>query len=61
MRRQAPAAFLQRPHLQAQAQAAAEFAGSAGVRQQVALLDDDRALLLDALDRRVAHVALAHA
>src|SRR5207245_709104 len=39
---------------------AAIFAGATGVPPQRAALDQDRALELDAFDRAVAHVALAH-
>src|SRR5262249_28463820 len=43
-----------------EAEPAAIFAGAAGIAPQRTALDQDRALELDAFDRAVAHVALAH-
>ena len=60
MRRQTPTALFERSHLKADAKAAAEFARAAGVGLQAAFFDDHWAFLLNAFDRRIAHVALAH-
>src|SRR5690242_4084224 len=54
-----PLALDQVAHLHVDAEAAAEFAGAAGVRAQAPRLDQHRAFQFDALDRAVAHVALA--
>src|SRR6516165_477976 len=63
----APAHMLEIPfsldqvaHVHVDAQPAAIFSGTAGIRAQRAGLDQDRAFELDAFDRTVAHVALAH-
>src|SRR5262249_10957805 len=45
---------------QGEPEPAAMLAGAAGILAQRAALDQHRALELDALDRAVAHVALAH-
>src|SRR4029453_19647633 len=47
-------------HAHVDAEAAAILAGPTGIGAQCARLDQDRAFELDAFDRAVAHVALAH-
>src|SRR5262249_51963244 len=55
-----PFPFDQVAHAHVDAQTAAIFSRPAGVRPQSPALDQDRAFELDAFDRAVAHVALAH-
>src|SRR5262249_36744586 len=55
-----PFPFDQGSHPHGDAEAAAIFSRAAGIRAQRAALDQDRAFELDAFDRTVAHVALAH-
>src|SRR5712672_2889442 len=55
-----PFALDQVAHPHVDAEPAAEFSGAAGTRPQAPPLDQHRAFELDALDRAVAHVALAH-
>src|SRR5207245_788249 len=55
-----PAPVDQIAHMHVDAEPAAIFAGAAGIAPQRAALDQDRALELDAFDRAVAHVSLAH-
>src|SRR3984957_14141284 len=54
-----PAALDQVAHAQIDAEAAAELSGAARIPAQHALLDQHRRLQFDALERAVAHVALA--
>ena len=55
-----PAALDQVAHLHVEPEPAAMPAGAAGILAQAAALDQHRAFELDAFDRAVAHVALAH-
>src|SRR6516165_4091960 len=55
-----PFPFDQVAHAHIDAEAAAIFPRTAGIRAQRAALDQNRAFELDAFDRTVAHVALAH-
>src|SRR5262249_22159456 len=55
-----PLALDQVAHAHVEPEPAAQLAGAAGVRPQPAAPHQHRALELDALDRAVAYVALAH-
>src|ERR1700688_1615014 len=55
-----PFALDQVAHMDVDAEAAAMPAGAAGVRAQRAALHHHRTFELDAFDRAVAHIALAH-
>src|SRR4029077_21290785 len=55
-----PLALDQVAHPHVDAEPAAEFTGAARAGAQAPALDQHRAFQFDALDRAVAHVALAH-